>query len=211
MIDSKLNENLCQYQSSYPTKSNRVKALAVLASYEEDNNDTTIVASNCSIVFKQLECAKAIAIVALHPIANTGATSTFIMKGTPVKNLRRTNNPITVSLPDRTKVSSTHICGINIPGLPTALTGHIVPGITMASLIRIRILCKAGCKVVLDDEKCKVFYNNDITLRGFKDPTTYGNYQSPKTRLQRPPKSLYQDAHKKEAQANRPSNNSAPV
>jgi hypothetical protein len=29
--------------------------------------------------------------------------------------------------------------------------------------------------------------------------------------LQRPPKSLYQDAHKKEAQANRPSNNSAPV
>jgi len=52
------------------------------------------------------------------------------------------------------------------------LTGHIVPGITMASLIRIRILCKAGCKVVFDDEKYKVFYKNNIILRGYKDPTT---------------------------------------
>ena len=91
------------------------------------------------------------------------------MKGTPVKNLRRTNNPITVSLPDGTKVSSTHICDIDIPGLPTTLMDHILPGITMASLIGIRILCKAGCKVVFNDEKCEVFYNNDIILRGFKD------------------------------------------
>jgi len=42
----------------------------------------------------------------------------------------------------------------------------------MASLIGIRILCKAGCKVVFDDEKCEVFYNNNIILRGYKDPTT---------------------------------------
>jgi hypothetical protein len=48
--------------------------------------------------------------------------------------------------------------------------GHIVPGITMASLIGIRILCKAGCKVVFDDEKCEVFYKNNIILRGCKDP-----------------------------------------
>ena len=104
--------------------------------------------------------------------SNTGATSIFIMKGTPVKNLRWTNNLITVSLPDGTKVSSFHICDINIPRLPTTLMGHILPGITMVSLIGIRILCKAGCKVVFDDEKCKVFYNNDIILRGYKDLTT---------------------------------------
>ncbi len=108
-----------------------------------------------------------IAIAVLHAIANTGATSIFIMKGTPVKNLRRTNNPIMVSLLDITKVSSTHICDINIPGLPTTLTGHIVLGITMASLIGIRILCKAGCKVVFNNEKCEVFYDNDIILRRF--------------------------------------------
>ena len=134
--------------------------------------------------FKQLECANAIAIVALHAIANTGATSILTMEGTPVKNIRRTNNPITVSLPDRTKVSSTHICDINIPWLPTTSMGHILLGITMTSLIGIRILCKAGCKVVFDDEKCKVLYDNDIILRGLKtQPLTYGHYQSPKTRL----------------------------
>ena len=172
MIDNKLSENLCQYQTSYPTKANRLTALAMLALYEEGNNDTTIVASNCSKNFKQLEFANAIAIAASHAITDTGATSIFIMKGTPIKNLRRKNNSIMVSLPDGTKVSSTHICDINIPGLTTTLTGHIVPGITMPSLIGIRILCKAGCKVVFDNEKCKVFYNNDIILRGFKDPTT---------------------------------------
>ena len=107
-----------------------------------------------------------------HAIADTGATSIFIMKGTPVKNLRKSNNPITISLPDGSKVTSTHICDITIPGLPTVLTGHIVPGITMASLIGIRILCKAGCKVVFDDEKCEVIYKNNIILRGYKDPTT---------------------------------------
>jgi len=29
-----------------------------------------------------------------------------------------------------------------------------------------------GCKVVFDDEKCEVFYKNNIILRGYKDPTT---------------------------------------
>jgi len=40
----------------------------------------------------------------------------------------------------------------------------------MASLIGIQILCKAGCKVVFDNKKCKVFYENN--LRGYKDLTT---------------------------------------
>ena len=52
------------------------------------------------------------------------------------------------------------------------LTGYIVPGITMASLIGIPTLCKAGCKVVFDKEKCEVFYENNIILRGYKDLTT---------------------------------------
>ena len=42
----------------------------------------------------------------------------------------------------------------------------------MASLIRIRVLCKAGSKIVFNDEKCEVFYNNDIILQGYKDQTT---------------------------------------
>ena len=89
-----------------------------------------------------------------------------------LKNLRQSDNPIIISLPDDRKVVSTHICDINIPGLPTVLTGHIVLGITMTSLIGIHIFCKAGCYVIFDNEKCKVFYKNNIILRGYKDPTT---------------------------------------
>ncbi len=50
--------------------------------------------------------------------------------------------------------------------------GHIVLGITMASLIGIRILCKAGCKVTFDNKKCEVLYKDNIILCGYKDPTT---------------------------------------
>jgi len=42
----------------------------------------------------------------------------------------------------------------------------------MPSLIGIHILCKVGCKVVFDNEKCEVFYKNKIILRGYNDPTT---------------------------------------
>jgi hypothetical protein len=96
----------------------------------------------------------------LHAITDTGATSIFVMEGTPMENIKPTMSPITINLPDDKRVMSTHTCDITIPGLPTVLTGHIVPGIKMASLFGIRVLCKAGCTVTFDDEKCVVRYNN---------------------------------------------------
>jgi hypothetical protein len=59
-----------------------------------------------------------------------------------------------------------------IPSLPTILTGHIVLYITMAYLIGIKILCKAGCKVVFNNRKCEVFFESNLILLGYKDPTT---------------------------------------
>ncbi len=159
----------------YPTQS--TSQIAAFAPQDDDN--ATLVTFNrktkyaaAAAFIKQLECANAITIDKSHTIADPGATSIFVMKGTPVKNLRKSDNPITISLPDGSKVTSTHICDIHIQGLPMVLTGHIVPGTTMASLIGIRILCKAGCKVAFDDEKCEVFYKTKIILRGYKDPTT---------------------------------------
>jgi hypothetical protein len=94
------------------------------------------------------------------------------MEGTPMENIKPTMSPITINLPDGKRVRSTHTCDITIPGLPTVLVGHIVPGIKMALLFGIRVLCKAGCTVTFDDEKCVVRYNNKIILRGYKDPKT---------------------------------------
>jgi hypothetical protein len=86
-------------------------------------------------------------------IADTGATSIFIMEGVDVVNKRIATKPLIINLPDGKKVKSTHVCDIIIPGLPTVLLGHIVPSLTVASLIGIRPLCKAGCTVVFDDKK----------------------------------------------------------
>jgi hypothetical protein len=47
-----------------------------------------------------------------------------------------------------------------------------VPSLTVASLIGIRPLCKAGCTVVFDDKKCDVIFDGNVILRGFKDPST---------------------------------------
>ncbi len=105
-------------------------------------------------------------------IANTGATSIFIMDGIDVVNKRIATTPLTINLPDGKKVKLSHVCDITIPGLPTILLGHIVPSLTAASLIGIRPLCKAGCTVVFDDKKCDVIFDDNVILRGFKDPST---------------------------------------
>jgi hypothetical protein len=113
-----------------------------------------------------------IAIAALQAIADTGATSIFIMERTPCKNIRPAIRPLTINLPDGTKVKLTHTCDITIPGLPKVLVGHAVPKLTIASLIGIRVLCNAGCKALFTKNKCYVWYNGNIILCGKKDPST---------------------------------------
>jgi hypothetical protein len=81
-------------------------------------------------------------------------------------------HPIQTSLPDGRKDTSTHICDITIPGLPITLTGHIIPEMTMASLLGIRVICKAGCVVVFDDKTCQVYYKGNLILMGYKDSTS---------------------------------------
>jgi hypothetical protein len=75
-------------------------------------------------------------------------------------------------LSDGSKVKSTHTCDITIPGLPTVLVGHMVPKLSIASLIGIGVLCNAGCKVVFTKTSCNVIYDGKIILCGNKDPST---------------------------------------
>ncbi len=107
----------------------------------------------------------AITIATNQAIADTGATSIFIMDGVEVENKRLTKKPLIINLPDGRKVKSTHECDINIQGLPCTLTGHIVPTLAVASLIGIRPLCKAGCKVIFDDKKCEVVYEKMVIFK----------------------------------------------
>ncbi len=105
-------------------------------------------------------------------VADTGATLFFLTKDAPCQNKRQATNPITVTLPDSCKIMSIHICNITIPGLPTVLTGHIMPDMTTALLFGTQVLCKAGCTETFDDFKCQVLYNGSIILTGYKDPAS---------------------------------------
>jgi hypothetical protein len=113
----------------------------------------------------------AITIATNQSIADMGTTSIFIMEGADVANKRIAVRLLTINLPDGNQIQSTHVCNIQIRGLPTILMGHIVPSFSIASLIGIRLLCKAGCTVVFDDKKCNVMYNGMVILWGFEDPS----------------------------------------
>jgi hypothetical protein len=114
-----------------------------------------------------------------HGIADTGCTTLLVMKDTPMQNVRIAPNHINIKLPDGNTVRSTHICDVEIPGLLYVHKGHIVPALSVASLIGIRVLCKVGCRVIFTNTACYVKYNGQIILRGTKDPSTiYGCYHS---------------------------------
>jgi hypothetical protein len=81
------------------------------------------------------ESLNAITIDSQQAIADTGATSIFIMDGVDVDNKRIATTPITINLPDGRKVLSSHVCDFIIPGLPSRLVGHVVPGLAVASLV----------------------------------------------------------------------------
>jgi hypothetical protein len=70
------------------------------------------------------------------------------------------------------KRSNPHMCcDIHIQGLPMVLVHHIVPSLTIASLIGVWPLCKAGCTVTFDNEKCDVIFGGKIILTGLKNPS----------------------------------------
>ena len=157
-----------------------------------DDDDVTVITSNCSMlcsqptnVFRSItantqtivdttipQYLNAVNIASTQAIADTGASSIFIMDGVAVDNKRATSAPLTINLPDSKQVNSTHVCDIRIPGLPTMLVGHIVPSLSIALLIGICPLCKAGCTVVFDNHKCDVVFQGKVILRGYKDPST---------------------------------------
>jgi hypothetical protein len=141
----------------FATKSSLDSTQINTSSYDEDEI-ATVIASNCTAKKPRPKVINALTIAKLQAIADTGAMSIFIMEGAAIDNKRIAVSPLTINLPDGKKIQSTHVCGINIPGLPTTLTGHIVPSLTIPSLIGIRPLCKAGCKVTFDNTKCDVIF-----------------------------------------------------
>ena len=87
-------------------------------------------------------------------------------------------NPLLITLPDGQFLESTHTCEFNAPWLPaSAHQAHIVPGLAHTSLVSIKLLCEAECKVSYDLDEVKVYFK--VLLYGLDNVSQrqdYGSY-----------------------------------
>ena len=99
----------------------------------------------------------------VHAISDSGATAHFLVEGSPAVNVKKAKYPLQITLPNGKIINSTHTCNLDIPWLPSKMTeAHIVPGLTHSSLISTRKFCDAGCKVVFDEDECRVYYKRAL-------------------------------------------------
>ena len=102
-------------------------------------------------------------------ILYSGATSHYIINTAPVCKEIPDVSPITVTLPDGTRASSTHECKLALPQLPAAARfGHILPSLASHSLLSVVKLCNAGCHVSFENITCKVRFRGRLLLSGSK-------------------------------------------
>ena len=84
-------------------------------------------------------------------MADAGCTSTIVIPGTPIKNVRPTKNQITLVDAKGGKLVTTHNGEIDIPGLPLeARRAHVCPDLAHMSLVSIKQLADVGCKIIYD-------------------------------------------------------------
>ena len=165
-----LQHTLEQYKSNYYT----------ILSDDASDDDETIITSNTDTqhtgnnVHHQCTPPKDI-----HDqnenygMLDSGTTDNFFAITAKVTNVRPTQNPINVVIPDGNKITSTHKCDINWPNMPkNAISGHIVPKLAQQSLLSVVKLCNAGCSVIFEHDCCIVMYNGKIVLYGTKCPKT---------------------------------------
>lgn len=102
-------------------------------------------------------------------ILDSGATSYFLCIDEAATGGKPTNNPITVTIPDGSKLTSTHTRELDLPHLPQATrTGHILPGMSSYSLVSVVTQPNAGCQVTFDKIGVNVTYRGRMVMEGNK-------------------------------------------
>ena len=117
-------------------------------------------------------------------ITDAGATGKFHIKGAPVISKKITTDPISITLLDGEKLTSTHKCELNLPDLPP--------------VARETTLCDTGCRVTYDNEAVTVFLQNQNHMgrpeRKFykiMDPTTENMTVIPKIKTNPTARSIF--------------------
>eukprot|EP00804_Cyclotella_cryptica_P019523 CCRYP_006659-RA/>CCRYP_006659-RA protein AED:0.42 eAED:0.40 QI:0/0/0/0.5/1/1/2/0/378 len=106
-------------------------------------------------------------------IADSWATTHFLLPNVTISNKRKAAHPLNITLPDGEVIQSTHVGNLNLPGLGDAATlAHVVPGLAHSSLLSIKQLCNNGCHVLFTKQDCKVYHKAELMLVGKRHPAT---------------------------------------
>jgi hypothetical protein len=90
-------------------------------------------------------------------IVDSGCTGHFLLVNTPCLNKVKSQTPLTVRLPNRATMESSHTSDLNIPELNTAASkAHFPPGMANHSLLSVGKLCNEGYIVT--------FKNSTVTV-----------------------------------------------
>eukprot|EP00804_Cyclotella_cryptica_P024589 CCRYP_001603-RA/>CCRYP_001603-RA protein AED:0.24 eAED:0.18 QI:0/0/0/1/1/1/2/0/837 len=161
-----------------------------------DDDDITIITSNCSSCPRQPSSTDTISTNHSNPststfscashansinitlgtdeaIADSGATAHFLLPSVTISNKRKATHPLNITLPDGEVIQSTHEGNLNLPGLGDAATlAHVVPGLAHSSLLSIKQLCDNGCHVLFTKQDCKDYRKAELMLVGKRHPAT---------------------------------------
>jgi hypothetical protein len=106
----------------------------------------------------------------LTAFINAAAKLMLLISKAPASPNTHTNLGISVIQLGSTSMRTTHQMDLLLQKLPPdACMAHHLPGL-INYLLSIAVFCDAGCKVYFDITGCKVSLNEEIILRGWRDP-----------------------------------------
>jgi hypothetical protein len=107
-------------------------------------------------------------------IMDSGCTGHFLLVNAPCMNKIKSQNPLTVRLPNGTTMESTHTATLNIPELKkSASIAHISPGMANHSLLSVGKPCNEGYTVTFRNESVTICNSQEHKiLRGARDLDT---------------------------------------
>ncbi len=88
-------------------------------------------------------------------------------------NIQPTSHGIIVTLPDGSRIRSTHTALLDMPALPpAACVAHLFPGL-VGSLLSIGVLCDHGCQALYDAACVTITRNGEVVLSGTRSAATH--------------------------------------
>jgi hypothetical protein len=107
-------------------------------------------------------------------IVDYGCTGHFLLVNTPCLNKVKSQNPLTVRLPNRATMESSHTAALGIPELNAAESiSHVFPGMSNHSLLSVGQLCNEGYTVTFKQASVTICDSKEFQiLRGARDLDT---------------------------------------